>query len=103
MGGLSLIPFYAGNSFSPLSLLPFSTQRLPDVLPPYTPSLDLTQLGPDMPITAVPFGGYTPADVFERLKSESGRVVEWHGLKIDLEKDLDVQLVSLGLFAYTGD
>jgi hypothetical protein len=51
-----------------------------------------------MPITAVPFGGYTPADVFERLKSESGRVVEWHGLKIDLEKDLDVQLVSLGLF-----
>ncbi|KAI5450178.1 hypothetical protein NCC49_003327 [Naganishia albida] len=84
-----------GHSFAPLSLLPFSTQQLPDTLPPYTPALDLTQLGPETPIRAIPFASYTPADVLERLRrAELGRIVEWHGLRIDLERDLDVQMLA---------
>lgn len=92
----NLFPF-PGHSFAPLSLLPFSTQQLPDTLPPYTPALDLTQLGPETPISAIPFASYTPADVLERLRrAELGRIVEWHGLRIDLERDLDVQMVRQG-------
>jgi hypothetical protein len=33
-------------------------------------------------------------DVLERVKNEAGRIVEWHGLRIDLQKDLDVQMVG---------
>ncbi|KAJ9107167.1 hypothetical protein QFC19_002827 [Naganishia cerealis] len=108
------LPDNAGNSFSPLSLLPFSTQALPETLPTYDPSLDLAQLvevgTPE--VTAVPFGAYTPFDVFERMKKELGRITQWEGIKVDLDRDLDVQMMTahpiyfplyIGEFEFTPD
>ncbi|KAJ9095280.1 hypothetical protein QFC21_005646 [Naganishia friedmannii] len=104
-----------GNSFSPLSLLPFATQQIPSDLPTYDPEIDLAQLTevgtPE--VTAVPFGAYTPFDVFERMRKEAGgRVVQWEGMKVDLERDLDVQMMTahpiyfplfIGEFEFTPD
>lgn len=95
----NLPAFFIGNSFSPLSLLPFATQEIPDNLPTYDPKIDLAQLTevgtPE--VTAVPFGAFTPFDVFERMKKEAGRVVQWEGMKVDLDRDMDVQMVGLSV------
>ncbi|KAJ9095267.1 hypothetical protein QFC21_005633 [Naganishia friedmannii] len=81
-----------------LSPLPLATKRIPADLPTYDQVIDLAQLTEEvgtLEIPAVPYGGFAPFDVSGRMRKEaSGLVDEWEGMKVDLERDLVVQMMT---------
>lgn len=86
----------SGNSFSPISLLDFTEPELPDDLLPWNAEQDLKQLeSVGMEVDAVPFS-VDPLKVVEHVKRKVGRHVRLGDLKVDLERDVNEILVSLG-------
>lgn len=85
--------YLPGNAYSPLSLLPFATQTLPEDTPTYDPSQALSQLGAGNSIVPIDFT-VSPLEALEEVKRRLGRIVFWEGLKIDLERDVEIKRLA---------
>ncbi|KAK8853095.1 hypothetical protein IAR55_003796 [Kwoniella newhampshirensis] len=77
--------YVPGNPFAPLSYLSFAVPPLPDDLPTYDPSSDLTQLGEGFDVVPVPFT-VSPLGLAKRIRNMVGGRKNWENVTLDQTK-----------------
>ncbi|OCF77255.1 hypothetical protein I204_01241 [Kwoniella mangroviensis CBS 8886] len=85
--------YVPGNPFAPLSYLSFAVPPLPDDLPQYNLSEDLTQLGDGFDVVPVPFT-VSPLGLASKLRKLIGTMKQWENVTIDESKWEEIMLAA---------
>ncbi|WWC91582.1 uncharacterized protein L201_006528 [Kwoniella dendrophila CBS 6074] len=85
--------YVPGNPFAPLSYLSFAVPPLPDDLPQYNLSEDLTQLGDGFDVVPVPFT-VSPLGLAKKIREEIGSYSRWENVIIDEKKWEETMLAA---------
>ncbi|WRT70351.1 uncharacterized protein IL334_007349 [Kwoniella shivajii] len=85
--------YVPGNPFAPLSYLSFAVPPLPDDLPQYNLSEDLTQLGDGFEVVPVPFT-VSPLGLAKKVRKSIGKHKKWENVVIDESKWEDTMLAA---------